>query len=114
MIAGVKKAAAAKKALTDKRRGLRVINRCSPLIMLWANPRMRLPPLGRAAAFTTKTIRNVEKFRNLWPKISHLTPGGYHTNRGVSNELPCKNRPEVEDFSIRNTFCSNDFDKFIL
>src|SRR5258706_12835818 len=71
MIAGRNRAAAAKKALADKRRGLRVINRCSPLVLLWANPRLRLPPLSRAAAFTSKTMRNGGKFRFLWLKTSH-------------------------------------------
>ena len=36
-----------------------------------ANPRLRLPSFSRTAAFTTKTIRNVEKFRILWLKTSH-------------------------------------------
>src|ERR1700732_4691073 len=71
MIAGIRMAAAAKKALTAIRRGLRVINRYSPLMMLWANPRLRLPPLSRTAAFTTKTMRNTEKFRNLWLNNCH-------------------------------------------
>src|SRR5258706_12811833 len=71
MIAGRNRAAAAKKALADKRRGLRVINRCSPLVLLWANPRLRLPPLSRAAAFTSKTMRNGGRFRFLWLKTSH-------------------------------------------
>ena len=39
--------------------------------MLWANPRLRLPSLSRTPAFTTKTMRNVEKFRIYGSNASH-------------------------------------------
>src|SRR5881398_1635134 len=84
MIAG-KKRLAAKKAPLNKRIGVRVINRCSPLVLLWANPRLRLPPESR---LRHSLIKHTEcgKVPHCGPKkISHLSRERITGLLGVSN-----------------------------
>src|SRR5205085_5079190 len=84
MIAG-KKRLAAKKAPLTKRIGVRVINRCSPLVLLWANPRLRLPPESRLR-HSLITHAECGKVPRLWlKKISHLSRERITRLLGVSN-----------------------------
>src|SRR5437660_12099386 len=99
MIAGKQSVAAASKVRKGIRRALLVINRCSPLVKLWANPRLRLLQRVAPAAFTTsKTVRKLKKFliqrpyRGRSGRRSRVSCRGYHTGGGVSNEINLKNR----------------------
>src|SRR5262249_12017331 len=86
-----KTVAAANKALTAKPRRVRVINRCSPLVIRRANPRLRHPQTVGPAAFTYKTVRNTDKFRIRGPEISHTVAKVTHEPRGVKLMPPAKN-----------------------
>src|ERR1043166_7701325 len=85
MIAG-KIRLAAKKAPLTKRIGVRVINRCSPLVILWANPRLRLPPESRLRHSLVKHTEcgKVPHFV-AQKKTSHLSRERITRLLGVSN-----------------------------
>src|SRR5260370_5855595 len=110
MIAGKKKAAAANKALPVKRRGLRVINRCSPLLMLWANPRLRLPPeshLRHSLQVKQYGTRQSSDFRG--PILTSATRAARlsYEQGGVKPVSSAKNRPEVSRFALVNAIVPN-------
>src|SRR2546423_5829233 len=84
MIAG-KKRPAAKKAPLTKRIGVRVINRCSPLVLLWANPRLRLPPESRLRHSLIKHTECGKVPQFVAQKTGHLSRERITRLLGVSN-----------------------------
>src|ERR1051326_181407 len=66
-----------------KLRGLRVINRCSPLVKLWANPRLRLESRRRHSLLKQCGTGKSSRFPG-----QNQAARGYHTSLRVSNQPP--------------------------